>query len=99
VPIHGGASRFETGHEGSAQALKAPQHLLADTGNKNKHLRPREGFLPITGVKLKLRVPSAPKSVTLLRTGEKLSAANNSGWLEITVPRVLIHEAVQVELA
>jgi len=74
-------------------------HLLADTGNKNKHLRPREGFLPITGVKLKLRVPSAPKSVSLLRTGEKLSAPHNSGWIEITVPRVLIHEAVQVDLA
>ena len=32
-------------------------HLLADTGNKNKHLRPREGFLPVTDVKVRIRVP------------------------------------------
>ncbi len=29
-------------------------HLLSDTGNKNKHLRPREGFLPVTDVKLRI---------------------------------------------
>ncbi len=73
-------------------------HLLADTGNKNKHLRPREGFLPVTDVKVRIRVPSKPKSVSLLRSGEKIPFTQNSGWIELTVPRVLIHEAVQVDL-
>ena len=74
-------------------------HLLADTGNKNKHLRPREGFLPVTGVKVRIRVPRPPKSVSLLRSGEKIAAVPHDGWIELTVPRVLIHEAVRVDLA
>jgi hypothetical protein len=74
-------------------------HLLADTGNKNKHLRPREGFLPVTDVKVRMRVPRAPKSVSLLRSGERLRTTNGEGYIETIVPRVLIHEAVRVDLA
>ena len=74
-------------------------HLLADTGNKNKHLRPREGFLPVTDVKARIKVSSTPKSVSLLRSGENISVTQNSGWIELTVPRVLVHEAVRVDLA
>ena len=74
-------------------------HLLADTGNKNKHLRPREGFLPVTDVKVRIKVPSQPKSVSLLRSGERVNVTQNSGWIELVVPKVLIHEAVRVDLA
>ncbi len=74
-------------------------HLLADTGNKNKHLRPREGFLPITGVKARIKVASPPKSVSLLRSGERLPFQSANGWIELTVPRVLVHEAIRVDLA
>ena len=74
-------------------------HLLADTGNKNKHLRSREEFLPVNGVKVRIRVPRAVRSVSLLRSGEKLSAKPENGWLDLTVPQVLIHEAVLIELA
>jgi hypothetical protein len=74
-------------------------HLLADTGNKNKHLRPREGFMPVTDVKVRIRVLGAPKSVSLLRSGEKLAVAVHDAFLDVTVPKVLIHEAVRVDLA
>jgi hypothetical protein len=74
-------------------------HLLADTGNKNKHLRTREEFLPVSDVKVRIKVPRTVRSVSLLRSGQKLSARAEQGWLNLTVPRVLIHEAVLVELA
>jgi hypothetical protein len=76
-------------------------HLLADTGNKNKHLRSREQFLPVADVKVRIRVPKgrSVKSASLLREGGRLPAAVRDGWLDVTVPRVLIHEAVRVDLA
>ncbi|HKE23267.1 MAG TPA: beta-galactosidase trimerization domain-containing protein [Bryobacteraceae bacterium] len=76
-------------------------HLLADTGNKNKHLRIREEFLPVTDVKLRIRVPQGRtvRSVSLLRNGAALPRTVSAGWLNVTVPRVFIHEAVKVELA
>ena len=75
-------------------------HLLADTGDKNKHLRTREEFLPVTDVKARIRVPRgrSVKSASLLRSGKDLPAAVRDGWLDVTVPRVLVHEAVRVDL-
>jgi hypothetical protein len=35
----------------------------------------------------------------LLRSGEKLPARPQDGWLDLTIPRVLIHEALRVDLA
>ena len=76
-------------------------HLLADTGNKNKHLRSREEFLPVADVKVRIRVPQARsvKSASLLRSEQDLPLALRDGWLDVTVPRVWIHEAVKVDLA
>jgi hypothetical protein len=76
-------------------------HLLADTGNKNKHLRSREEFLPVADIKARIRVPQgrSVKSASLLRSGEALPTAVHEGWLEVTVRRVWIHEAVKVDLA
>ncbi len=75
-------------------------HLLADTGNKNKHLRSREEFLPVQNVNLRIRVPQGKtvRSVSLLRAGTELKADVNGGWIDATVPKVLIHEAVKVDL-
>lgn len=56
-------------------------------------------FLPVTGVKTRIRVGRAPKSVSLLRSGEKIAFTQNGEFMELTVPRVLIHEAVRVDLA
>ena len=76
-------------------------HLLADTGNKNKHLRSREEFLPVPDVKVRIRVPQgrSVRSASLLRSGQSLPTAVRQDWLDATVPRVLIHEAVRVDLA
>jgi hypothetical protein len=76
-------------------------HLLADTGNKTKKLRIREEFLPVENVKVRIRVPEGRtvKSLSLLRSGANLSARAVSGWLDVTVPKVLIHEAVRVDLS
>jgi hypothetical protein len=75
-------------------------HLLANTGNKNKHLRIREEFLPVTNVKVRIRIPEgrAVRTVSLLRSGQTLAADVRDGWLDVTVPQMLIHEAVKVEL-
>ena len=75
-------------------------HLLANTGNKNKHLRIREEFLPVTDIKVRIRIPQgrAVRAASLLRSGRVLTAETRDGWLDVTVPRVLIHEAVKVEL-
>jgi hypothetical protein len=76
-------------------------HLLADTGNKFKKLRAREEFLPLENVKVRIRIPQnrTVKSVSLLRAGTRVDAAPAGEWLELTVPRVFVHEAVRVDLA
>ncbi len=76
-------------------------HLLADTGNKTKRLRIREEYLPVTDIELRIRIPQGRPvhSVVLLRAGKLLPDRPRDGWLAIVIPRVLIHEAVRVELA
>ncbi len=76
-------------------------HLLADTGNKNKHLRSREEFLPVADVKVRIRIPQqrSVRSALLLQSGQTLPLTVRDGWLDVAVPRVWIHEAVKVDLA
>jgi len=75
-------------------------HLLANAGNKSKKLRVREEFIPITAVKVRLRIPSdrRVRAVTLLRSRRRPAWRLHEGWLDVTVAEVLIHEAVRVEL-
>jgi hypothetical protein len=76
-------------------------HLLADTGNKNKHFRSREEFLPVADVKVRIRIPQqrSVRSAILLQSGQSLPSTVRDGWLDVAVPRVWIHEAVKVDLA
>ena len=76
-------------------------HLLADTGNKTKKLRIREEFIPVENIKARIRVPEGRKvkSVSLLRGGDLSTRARTPGWIEVTVPRVLSHDAVRVDLS
>jgi hypothetical protein len=76
-------------------------HLLADTGNKNKHLRSREEFLPVADVKVRIRIPQqrSVRSALLLNSGQSLPSTVRDGWLDVAVPRVWIHEVVKVDLA
>jgi hypothetical protein len=86
------------------QLMAAPDtillHLIADTGNKTKKLRIREEFLPIENIPARIRIPEgrSVRAVSLLRAGTTLSHTVREGWVEVTVPRVLIHEAVRLDL-
>jgi hypothetical protein len=106
-PMLGAHKMYEVAHQsGLMPQLMASRdtillHLIADTGNKTKKLRIREEFLPVLNVKVRVRVPDgrSVRSVSLMRAGTTLSSATRDGWVEVTVPRVLIHEAVRVDLA
>jgi hypothetical protein len=75
-------------------------YLLANTGNIWKQLLVREDFLPVPDVKVRIRVPQGRevKSVTLLRGGGSPKWGEREGWVELTVPRVEVYEAVRVDL-
>lgn len=74
-------------------------HLLANTGNKHKHLRAREEYLPVENVQARIRIPSgrSVRAVALMRARVDVPATVRDGWLEVTVPRLLIHEAIKVD--
>jgi hypothetical protein len=76
-------------------------HLLADVGNKTKHLRIREEFEAVEDVKVRIRVPLGRRvqSVTLLRGKELFKVEQSASWIDVLVPRVHIHEVVRVTLA
>jgi hypothetical protein len=76
-------------------------HLIADIGNKTKKLRIREEFEPVENLTARIRIPAGRRvrSVSLLRSGAKLNAAPKGEWVEVSIPRVLIHDAVRVDLA
>lgn len=74
-------------------------HLLANTGNKHKHLRAREEYLPVADVNARIRVPPgrSVRSVSLMRAQQDLPVKVRGGWLEVIVPSLLIHEAIKVD--
>jgi hypothetical protein len=106
-PVLAAHKMYEVAHQsGLMPQLMASRdtillHLIADTGNKTKKLRIREEFLPVLNVKVRVRVPDgrSVRSVSLMRAGTTLASATRDAWVEVTVPRVLIHEAVRVDLA
>jgi hypothetical protein len=76
-------------------------HLIADIGNKTKKLRIREEFEPVENLSARIRIPAGRRvrTVSLLRSGDKLAASTKGAWVEVSIPRVLIHDAVRVDLA
>jgi hypothetical protein len=74
-------------------------HLLANVGDKDHHLKARERFFPVETVSVHLRVTGAVKFAALLRAGSKLRFEQHGSWVTVTVPRILIHEAVWLGLA
>jgi len=44
-------------------------------------------------------VRGAVKSVALLRSGTTPPTERNGDWMTVTVPRLLIYEAIRVDLA
>jgi hypothetical protein len=74
-------------------------YLLADVGDKDHHLKARERFFPVENVTVRLRVKGKVDSVTLLRSGETLRTEQVGDWITVKIPRVLVYEAVKVDLA
>jgi hypothetical protein len=74
-------------------------HLLADIGDKDHHFKARERFFPAENLTVRLRVRGNVKSVTLMRSGESPATARDGEWLTVHVPRVLVYEAIRVNLA
>lgn len=75
-------------------------HLLADTGNIWKKTLVEETFLPVENVHVRLRIPAGRRvrSVLLMWSKAKAPWTVRDGWVEMTVPRIHIYEAVRVEL-
>jgi hypothetical protein len=73
-------------------------HLLADIGDKNQHLKTREHFYPAENITVRLRMRSEIKAVTLMRSGAKAAFKRDGEWITVTVPRVLVYEAIKVDL-
>lgn len=76
-------------------------HLMANTGNIWKKMLVQETFLPVENVRVRMRVPGnrQVRSVTLLWSGTTVPWRVRDGWVELTVPRVRVYEAVRVGLA
>jgi hypothetical protein len=76
-------------------------HLLADAEKIWRKVPVQEEFLPIQNVNVHVRFPQkrCVKSVTLLSSGVSASGTRRSGWAEVKVPEVLIHELVHLDLA
>lgn len=74
-------------------------HLLADVGDKDRHLKTRERFFPVENVTVRLRVRDKIGSVTLMRSGTEAAVKQEGEWITLNVPRVLVYEAIRVDLA
>jgi hypothetical protein len=74
-------------------------HLLADTANVVHHQKARESFVAVENVKARLRVPGEVKAVTFMRSGAAVETKQDGEWISVTVPRLLIWEAIRVDLA
>jgi hypothetical protein len=74
-------------------------HLLADIGDKNHHLNARQRFFPAENVVVRLRVRGNVRAVSLMRSGAAAAFTRDGEWITVTVPRVLVYEAIRVDLA
>jgi hypothetical protein len=85
------------GKEGRRVKCADPVEAQANIWNE---LLAREQFLPVTDVRIRVRLPQARdlKSVSLLRTEQGPKWSVRDGWVELTTS-VLVYEAVRVELA
>ena len=74
-------------------------HLLVDVGDEDHHLKVRETFYPVENVTVRLRVRGKINSVSLMRAGTAVETKQVGEWITVTVPRVLVYEAIRVDLA
>lgn len=74
-------------------------HLLADVGDKNHLFKARDRFFPVENVSVRLRIPGTIRGVRLMRAGTEAAYTRDGEWIRVTVPKVLIYEAIRVDLA
>jgi hypothetical protein len=74
-------------------------HLLANVSDADHHFKTRQTFFPVENITVRIRVPRSVASVTLLRAGTTIPMQQQGNWIAVTVPRVLIYEAIRVDLA
>jgi hypothetical protein len=74
-------------------------HLLADVGDKDHHFKARERFFPVENVAVQLRVRGDVKSVSLMRSGAAAATTRDGEWITVTVRRILVYEAIRMDLA
>ena len=75
-------------------------HLLANTGSISKKFLVQEEFLPLTDVRVRLRLPrgQTAHSVALLWSQSSPPWNQKDGWVELMVPVVHPYEVVHVKL-
>ncbi|MFZ0743532.1 MAG: beta-galactosidase trimerization domain-containing protein [Terracidiphilus sp.] len=74
-------------------------YLLADTAGVVHHQKARETFVAVENVKVRLRLSGKIKAVTLMRSGAAVAATRDGEWIAVAVPRLLVYEAIRVDLA
>jgi hypothetical protein len=76
-------------------------HLLVDRGSIWKKLLVQETFLPMTNLEVRIRLPEKRrvKGVSLLWEQVDVPWQESGGWVEVTVPSVVMRETIQVRLA
>lgn len=74
-------------------------YLLTDVGDENLHLRSRERLFPVENIEVRLRTRKTVKAVTLMRDATEARYRQDGEWITVNVPRILVFEAVQVDLA
>jgi hypothetical protein len=76
-------------------------HLVVDRGSIWKKPLAQETFLPMTNLKVRIRLPEKRrvKGVSLLWEEGNVSWQERGGWVEVTVARIVMRETIQVTLA
>lgn len=73
-------------------------HLVNVGGQHNNRQVMRYDYLaPTNSIKIKLRLPSRPRSVVVQPEGKKLSFRYAEGYLNVIVPPVALHAILQVK--
>jgi hypothetical protein len=63
-----------------------------------QHPEVHEDPVALTDVRVRLHVPAQPVKVTTVVSGQELPYHLTPGGIEVTVPRVLVHEIICYEL-
>jgi hypothetical protein len=81
------------------QGRRFKSSMVADTAGVVHHQKARESFVPVENVIVRLRLRRMIKVVTLMRSGADVAMKQDGEWIAVTVPRLLVYEAIRVDVA